>query len=107
MDNERPRGVMVFPMPEEVTGQIDHYALAIRESDSSLRMVHTEGVAYAVRDNKPWVWNDYDKDCKPFLPWHLIVLAAKVEPVDLADWVRTFGARLESNFGLVYRWVKS
>lgn len=103
--NTRPRGVMVYPMPKSVSGPFDRYALLVRDDGTEVRMVHTEGVAYAVTDEKPWCWTDYDPSQPTFTVAYLLFAATTVEPVDLADWVRTFGARLESNFGLAYRWA--
>jgi sugar/nucleoside kinase (ribokinase family) len=105
---DRIRGIEVYPMPEAVGGPAIYgtYALLIRE-DGEARMVHSEGVAYSVTDDKPWRWNDYLADCPEFTVAQLITLAVGPEPiapVDLADWVRTFGARLESNFHQIVRW---
>jgi hypothetical protein len=101
---ERPRGVKVFPMPEEICGY-DDYALAVNENlPHEVRMVHTEGVAYAVRDDKPWTWNDYGP-CQEFTREDLLIAAEGQTPVDLADWVRSFGRRLEENFYLVRHWA--
>lgn len=100
----RTRGVVVRPMPLEVTGPVDHYALIVRE-DGACRMVHSEGVAYEVTDDKPWRWNDFSDTCPTFTPAELITLAFTAPAVDLADWVRTFGARLESNFSLIRQWA--
>lgn len=100
----RTRGVVVRPMPEEVSGPFDHYALCVRE-DGEVRMVHSEGVAYAVTDEKPWRWNDYSDTCPTFTPAELITMAFTAPAVDLADWVHVFGARLESNFGMIRRWA--
>ena len=105
MANTRPRGCIVYPMPEEVCGPFDHYALAVRETSQGLqcRMIHTEGVAYLVTADKPWTWNDYDPSARVFTMDELMDRIAG-HGVDLADWVRTFGARLENNFWQVYVW---
>ena len=110
-ENDRPRGVTVYPMPESAAGPFAYgrYALMVRRDErgkvdtSEVRMVHTEGVAYAVREDKLWTWNDYNPECPSFTPMDLIQCIQS--EVDLADWVRTFGARLESNFDLCYRWA--
>lgn len=101
--SNRTRGVQVFPLPEAASGPFDSYALLIRR-DGQVRMVHSEGVAYSVTDEKPWKWNDYSADCPEFTPGELITLASTAQPVDLADWVHTFGARLESNFYMILHW---
>ena len=99
----RPRGVMVYPiLDDEVTGPFDRYA--VLTSHGEVRMVHTEGVAYAVRDDKPWRWNDY-APCPTFTPAQLCERTEGVEPVDLADWIRTHNARLEGNFDEAYCWA--
>src|SRR4051812_22133147 len=104
---DRPRGVTVYPMPREVCGPFDNYAL-MSNSRGDLRMVHSEGVSYSVTVEKPWRWNDYDPKAKTYDPASLIDFATlESTPVDLADWVRTFGDRLEGNFHQNYRWGMS
>lgn len=108
-DNSRPRGVIVFPMTEfpEVNGPVafGRYALMLRGDTSEVRMVHTEGVAYQVTDEKPWGWTD-NAPCQKFTPSQLIdMINFDAEGVDLADWIHTFGARLESNFTQAYSWA--
>lgn len=110
-NNARPRGVQVFPMPEEIGGPavFGVYALCVRDEANGLevRMVHTEGVAYAVTDDKPWCWTDYDPSQRKWTPAELVD-ACKADPVDLADWVDDRNkARLESNFHLIYGWATS
>lgn len=115
-DYERPRGVLVYPMTDfpEVNGPViaGRYALMVRWIDgeidaSEVRMVHTEGVAYLVTDEKPWCWTDYDTEgsFEHFTPTELVHYANAVAGVDLADWIRTFGSRLESNFSQCYAWA--
>ena len=101
----RARGINVFPMPENVCGPLDSYALLIR-SDGQMRMVHTEGVAYEVSNEKPWQWDDYSEDAEKFSPNTLEIFARNSEPVDLADWVRSFGMRLDHNFSLIHHWAR-
>ncbi len=103
MNDTRTRGIMVYPMPEAVTGGYDAYALLVRE-DGDVRMVHSEGVAYVVSEEKPWTWNDFSPACPSYSPADLITLAIQSPPVDLADWIRTFGHRLESNFHQIVGW---
>lgn len=101
--NDRPRGIQVYPMPEPVSGPYEHYALLVRE-DGEMRMVHSEGVAYMVTTEVRWTWNDYSTEVPQFTKGELILIAVGVEPVDLADWIRVFGARLESNFAQISHW---
>lgn len=106
--DERPRGVIGYRMPEEVCGPIDRYALFFRRSAEhgvEIRMVHYEGVAYSVTREKPWKWTDFAPDAPSWNMAELMALASDTEAVDLADWVRTFGARLESNFAQIYDWA--
>lgn len=106
MSNRTP-GILVHPVPE-ASGPFENYALLIRP-DGAVRMVHTEGVAYAVTEDSPWQWNDYSGSCPSWQRTELVALAlcARTVPVDLADWVRTFGARLESNFAQIVHWYNS
>lgn len=108
-ENTRPRGVVAYLMPEEVCGPFDRYALVVRhEADDSVRecrMVHTEGVAYLVTDEKPWKWDDYNEGASLWSMEQLMEACDGHKSVDLADWVRTFGARLENNFYQIYRWA--
>jgi hypothetical protein len=107
---------MVYPMPDEVNGPYgDRYALCIRDNDEGMefRMVHYEGVAYVVDADRPWCWTDYDDSQPKFTTSDLFSMVAgspaagidALDGVDLADWIRTFGDRLETNFSLVYQWA--
>ncbi len=98
---DRARGIHVYPMPEAVTGPYERYALLVRE-DGEMRMIHSEGVAYEVSADKPWRWNDHTPS--PYISREELIAHIETDPVDLADWVRTFGARLENNFSLIRRW---
>lgn len=100
----RTQGVVGYIMTDErITGPTDSYALFVREDGLTL-MVHSEGVAYRVTDEKPWRWNDYSEGCPSYGPkeLHLIAMREQATLVDLAEWVRTFGARLESNFHQIH-----
>lgn len=106
MSDTRTRGIMVYPiLSEDICGpeNAGTYALLMRD-DGEVRMIHSEGVAYAVTADKPWRWNDYYADCPLFTVRELVALAFNSEPVDLADWIRVFGARLESNFHQIVHW---
>lgn len=100
----RNRGMVGHVMTDEqITGPLDSYALFVRPSDGLMLMVHSEGVAYRVTDEKPWKWNDYSANCPSYAPADFaVLLEGETQEVDLADWVRTFGARLESNFHQIY-----
>lgn len=98
----RTRGIIVYKMPEDVSGP-DSYALIIR-GNGEVRMVHSEGVAYKVSNEKPWCWNDWSITEKKWSPAELVELIDETQAVDLADWVRSFGARLESNFSQIAYW---
>jgi hypothetical protein len=101
----RTRGLIGYVMTDpQVTGPTDSYAVFVR-SDGAIRMVHSEGVAYLVTDEKPWRWNDYNEGCPSYAPADLLALTATAEQVDLADWIHTFGARLESNFHQIEAWM--
>ena len=102
----RPRGILVWKMPSEVSGP-DSYALLVHPTKSEARMVHTEGVAYLVTPEKPWTHNDYDPECPSFTYTELLDLIPSLEiaPTDLADWIRSHNARLDSNFAQVAHWA--
>lgn len=105
--DSRARGVIVYVMPQEVCGPSDRYALLVREGQTGpeLRMVHYQGVSYLVNEEKPWVWTDYNPDVKKWTVDELLALKKDARPVDLADWISVFGARLESNFYQTYCWA--
>lgn len=102
----RERGIKVYKMPSKVSGP-DSYALLVHPTKSEARMVHTEGVAYLVTPEKPWTHNDYDPNCPVFSYAELLDLIPSLEiaPTDLADWIRTHNARLDSNFAQVHHWA--
>lgn len=105
---ERTRGIIGQVMPDEVNGgpnMADRYLLLVRP-DGEARMVHTEGVAYLVTEDKPWCWTDFSDAAKKWSLEELLALEG-CEERDLAGWVRTFGARLESNFAQIVRWYQS
>ena len=104
----REHGVVGYIMTDpKITGPGNEgsYALFVREDGLTL-MVHTEGVAYRVTDEKVWTWNDRGWDNpQPYGPKELYLIALREQAplVDLAEHVRTFGARLESNFHQIHR----
>ena len=103
----RNRGVVGYLMTDpEITGPENEgsYALFVRE-DGLMLMVHTEGVAYRVTDQKHWTWNDRGwGDPRSYAPDELLLQALREQAplVDLAEHIRTFGARLESNFHQIH-----
>lgn len=105
--SDRPRGTIAYRMPEEVCGPIDRYALLVRDTGDAVEcmMLHYEGVGYLVTREKPWRWNDFDPEAQVWNMAELMALATEDNAVDIADWVRTFGARLESNFRQAYGWA--
>lgn len=103
----RDRGMVGHVMVgEDITGPWDRYALFVRP-DGEMRMVHSEGVSYVVREDKPWKWNDYSEDCPSYSVEELLLVREGCREVDLADWIRTFGARLETNFQLTAQWWRA
>lgn len=111
-DRNRSRGVILHTMPgDEINGPAEQYALLLRTNGdkTQARMVCAEGVGYLVTDEKPWCWTDYDDTQPTFTLRQLLDIAASEESkeVDLADWVRVFGDRLENNFSLHYHWANS
>lgn len=109
--NNRARGIIVRVVPADridINGPFPDYAL-IERPDGQVRMVHYEGVAYEVRDDKPWTWSDYLPDCPQFSPLDLKEAAVYEDwkKTDLADWVKVFGSRCEVNFGLIRQWYRA
>lgn len=107
-------GVTVYVIPEDIGGPaiLGKYALAMRtnpEGDTELRMVHYEGVAYLVTDEKPWCFTDYDATQKFWTPAELIAAVATrfdaSAECDLADWVRDHNARTSSNYFQILQWA--
>lgn len=100
----RTRGTLVFPIDPDLDQHRsalyggDRYAVGINPHTGETFLIHSEGVIYTVGHNEPWRFNDNNV----FEPFFTVIQVRSwregVEPVDLADWVRSFGARLESNF---------
>jgi hypothetical protein len=99
----RTRGILVYPLAPAAydVPTADRYALGVNQFTGETFLIHSEGVTYRVTHEKPWRFNDYSvvsrwfsvKEVREFPVLH---------GVDLADWVRSFGQRLETNFGLAY-----
>lgn len=88
------------------------YGYAIAEHNGTLYALCSEGVGWPVSDDAPLHVDLYlhEPDTMHLLPRWAVLLSpdevralATDEQVDLADFVRRFGARLESNFYLWHR----
>jgi hypothetical protein len=100
---------IAWKMPEEVGGPpiFGRYALVVRHDGdkTQCRMVHTEGVAYLVTDEKPWCWTDYDPDQKVWTMEELLALCTDDNAVDLTEWVYVRNPRTESNLFQLVWWL--
>lgn len=115
MARTRTRGTMVTEVPQsafaayEVVGvRMDAYYLIDRGEGEGARyaLVDTEGVTHIETNGMFYVLNAW-RDAEYAVSAERIV-EATVGGVqdDLADVVRAFGARLESNFSLARRWAR-
>lgn len=85
--------------------QVDHMTTGVIFNKSGeAAVICTEGVSYPVRDG--FKFNDYDPTEVPSTVEDLKAMYTG-EVIDLADFVRKFGARLESNFRLNLNWMES
>lgn len=103
----RKRGTMVrtIVMPED---RQPAYRYALAWAGTTAYVICSEGVGWRVADDAPLTVDGYVKtdDGLAVTSWDMSlaeVLTASVtgDDVDLADFVRTFGSRLDSN---VYMW---
>lgn len=101
-ESNRQRGVTVYPLHKsayEGQGTFDKYVLGVNETTGEVYLIQVpEGVGYTVNHNKPWRFNDYNVLSKFHTVLEVLDLADYSQPRDLADCIRSFGARLESNF---------
>lgn len=106
--SDRKRGIKLHPLNDkgrEVQKKyapFDHYAVGINENTGEIFLVHSDGVSYRVHHNRPFRFNDNNASAQFYNMWQILDMVdfdAESE-VDLADWIREFGARLESNFYL-------
>lgn len=94
----RTRGITVrtLDMSDAAERPVYGYALG-RGNDGKTYVICTEGVGWEVTPDRPLfvdTWSGgYDMPLS-----EVVDRAAHGEDVDLADHVRTFGSRLESNF---------
>lgn len=94
--DERTRGVTVKRLPVEL--RVDNMDTVLGEApNGKLYVISTEGIGWGLKDGT-FVTNDYDPDARKWTPEEL--KAAAGEEVDLADFIRTFGDRLERNFSI-------
>lgn len=90
-NNDRTRGVFVHPMRTNLDCMEMAYAYDPKDS-SSVYILCTEGVGWHVTPDKP--------DSEFGTVQAILANDANKPEIDLADFVRSFGARLESNFWL-------
>lgn len=112
--SNRTRGTMVTEVPQSafaafqaVGVQMDSYHLLDRGEGEGARyaLVDTEGVAHIETDGLFYVLNAW-RDTEYAVSVERIVEEAQGGAQDdLADIVRTFGSRLESNFSQARRWA--
>lgn len=109
-NNNRPDSGIIAHIVQnaEVNGPTDRYALLVRP-DGETRMVHYEGVAYYITEERPWTWNDFIPNPALFTPNDLTRMAQEENwpEVDLAKWCKVFGARNEANYQAVANWYRS
>lgn len=94
----RTRGINVQTLDLTVDGMTT--ALAFDPSGKAY-VICTEGVGWEVGSG--FKVNDYDPSAPAYTVSDLVHDHTTGETVDLADFVRTFGSRLEANFGTWYR----
>ena len=96
----RQRGVMVYPVnvPKE-ENTLDRYCFGINPNTYECFMIHNpEGVHWYVGHHKPFRFHDHNAKSRFYTLYEILELVDFTAPVDLADMIRTFGSRLESNF---------
>ena len=124
--NDRPRGAMGYPLDSEKLKlklreainpdtPIDQWhaltAVLVYGDDKSWAVVNTEGVgSYADDyDGGADVWFSYAHgrlDCEKLSFTDVQdALTVNAAPVDLADFIRTFGARLDNNHALWFNFA--
>ena len=96
----RPRGKAYV---EVINREVDNMkAGLIHNLDGEYAVICTEGVSWQVGDG--FKFNDYDPNEVPSTVEDLKAMRTG-EDVDLADFIRTFGARLERNFAANLDWM--
>lgn len=104
---DRPRGIKVRTLDAEalkaLTGASPVYSLAYAEQGGTSYLLCSEGVGWVISESEPaefdaWFPGMSQGLCR--LPF-ATVRALATDEIDLADFIRVFGSRLESNF---YGW---
>ena len=96
--NGRKRGVTVglLNMKELDETIMMSHAVAVGR-DGEIYILCSEGVGWKVKEST-FTFNDYDRNDIPLLT----IMQHVTGEMDLADFVRSFGDRLECNFALWY-----
>lgn len=100
----RQHGVMVYPItiPESEISW-DRYCFAINPHTYEAFVIHNpEGVHWYIGHHKPFRFSDCDVRNRFYTLYEILELVDFTKPIDLADMIRTFGARLESNFYMAH-----
>lgn len=100
----RQHGVMVYPVnvPEN-ENTLDRYCFGINPNTYECFMIHNpEGVHWYIGHYKPFRFNDHNARNRFYTLYEILELVDFDKPIDLADMIRTFGARLESNFYMAH-----
>jgi hypothetical protein len=98
--------------PRDYTGYTVDPMLVIGNSKGEIALVVTEGVGYVKDSDQLYI--DIPLNLGMTFGFVTVPMGLNTikdlttdEQVDLADWVRVFGDRLEVNFGIWKRWAKS
>lgn len=100
INNNRARGVIVYKLhTPELEPYGDRYAFGYNPNTYAMFLIHDpEGVGYRIAHEKPFRFMDFSFNAQWFTPKELLDMVNWEDSIDLADLIRSFGARLESNF---------
>jgi hypothetical protein len=109
LDLEKLTAIWAARQPDREEGQELGFLASglITNSKGEIHTINTEGVQdYNNSDGKGdgvavytfWGWLNFSEE--------ELKASLTGETIDLADFVRTFGSRLEVNFGLAYDWTQ-
>lgn len=100
----RQRGVMVYPIAiPEYENTLNRYCFGINPNTYECFVIHNpEGVHWYVGHYKPFRFDDRNARNRFYTLYEILEMVDFTKPIDLADMIRTFGARLESNFYTAY-----